>query len=288
MVRLSFRLIRSMMMLICLVQLLVASILSSCLYMHLIGINKFTTIVLMEPNRTALYLLISVIVLILIMLYLVCELVRVNKLENTISKMKIINESSEEALKLLRCHRHDFLNHLQVIMGYAHFGRNNEMIEYIKDLNQNLNEVRKISGIDMPQLSIILLSKKEEAQLSGIKLKYSLDITSLVMVNQVDLVRILTNLIDNAIFELGNEYASDKIINVEISSTKNKLYIVVHNTGSLIMDKCKIFEYGFSTKGSKGSGLGLYSVKNLIENKYRGKIEVESSEEGGAKFKIVI
>ena len=203
--------------------------------------------------------------------------------------MRTLNESSEEAIKLLRCHRHDFLNHLQVILGYLHFNKTQEIKNYIKDLNENLNEIRKISGLEMPQLSMILLTKKEEANNKGIKLNYSLDVNSLVMINQVDLVRILTNLIDNAIFELSKASISlDKIITVIITSDKDKLRIVVHNTNSIIEDKRKIFEYGFTTKGNKGSGLGLYTIKNIVENKYKGKIDVNSDEEEGTRFEIVI
>ena len=47
----------------------------------------------------------------------------------------------------------------------------------------------------------------------------------------------------------------------------------------------KIFEPFFSTKGKKGTGLGLAVVWGIIE-KHNGKIEVDSEEEIGTTFTI--
>ena len=48
----------------------------------------------------------------------------------------------------------------------------------------------------------------------------------------------------------------------------------------------KIFNYGFTT--TSGSGLGLTHVKEIVEEKMRGKIWLESEKGKGTKFLIQI
>lgn len=46
-------------------------------------------------------------------------------------------QTCEELMRLLRCQRHDFMNHLQVIHGMIQLGKFNEVKAYIEDLAQN-------------------------------------------------------------------------------------------------------------------------------------------------------
>ena len=47
----------------------------------------------------------------------------------------------------------------------------------------------------------------------------------------------------------------------------------------------RIFEEGFSTKGEKGRGIGLYLVKHIVE-KGKGHIDVQSEKGKGTIFTI--
>jgi signal transduction histidine kinase len=47
----------------------------------------------------------------------------------------------------------------------------------------------------------------------------------------------------------------------------------------------KIFTHGFTTKGTKGSGIGLSQCKAIIE-KFGGTINIESKQNQGTKFII--
>jgi signal transduction histidine kinase len=50
-------------------------------------------------------------------------------------------------------------------------------------------------------------------------------------------------------------------------------------------NRAKVFQSFFSTKGSKGTGLGLMITKKIIDE-HGGVIEYESEREKGTKFVI--
>jgi len=78
---------------------------------------------------------------------------------------------------------------------------------------------------------------------------------------------------------------------VEIGRTPegNALVCVMDNGGGIKESNLKmVFEPYFSTKkASKGSGLGLYMAKMIIEQNMGGKIEVEN-DAFGAKFRVEV
>ncbi len=76
---------------------------------------------------------------------------------------------------------------------------------------------------------------------------------------------------------------------VEIKITKDGS-IEVTDDGRGIPEKYKdkVFDEYFQVPGSKkGTGLGLYSVKKVVEN-HKGKITVNSSSKSGASFEITL
>ncbi|MEF8874587.1 MAG: ATP-binding protein [Candidatus Thermoplasmatota archaeon] len=50
-------------------------------------------------------------------------------------------------------------------------------------------------------------------------------------------------------------------------------------------NKDKILEKRYKGEGSKGSGLGLFLVKSILES-YKGDISIEDSETAGVRFEI--
>ncbi|MBL7684933.1 MAG: HAMP domain-containing histidine kinase [Deltaproteobacteria bacterium] len=49
-----------------------------------------------------------------------------------------------------------------------------------------------------------------------------------------------------------------------------------------------IFDLNFTTKGNQGNGIGLYMVKQIIENIHQGTIEVQSTPGSGTTFRITL
>ena len=103
-------------------------------------------------------------------------------------------------------------------------------------------------------------------------------------VDKIQLTRIITNLVTNAIHALEN--TENPEINVKVFETQEEVFIDVEDNGKGIEkeDSSKIFEPKFTTKSS-GMGLGLPMVKNIVEA-YNGKISFTSGRMGKTVFSV--
>lgn len=95
----------------------------------------------------------------------------------------------------------------------------------------------------------------------------------------------ITTLID--IFITNSEKANSSNMNFSFNKKDKGLELVIHDNGYGIQEKYieNIFDLGFTT--TKGSGIGLYQAKEIIENEMKGSIEVMTDTKG-TTFKILI
>ena len=105
-----------------------------------------------------------------------------------------------------------------------------------------------------------------------------------VRIDRTQIVRIITNLIKNALEAC--ELIKEPKVQVIIEKKKKEVLISVIDNGEGISKelKNKIFEPKFTTKTS-GMGLGLGMVKNLVDS-YDGRISVRSKIDTGTTFSI--
>ncbi len=106
----------------------------------------------------------------------------------------------------------------------------------------------------------------------------------IINIDRPQIVRIMTNLIKNAVQACEN--TNSPSIKVSIKKLSKTVSISVKDNGNGIPLNIRknIFEPNFTTK-SGGMGLGLGMVKNLV-NSYEGKIDFESKVNKGTTFKI--
>ena len=103
--------------------------------------------------------------------------------------------------------------------------------------------------------------------------------------DRTQLVRIITNLVKNAIQAIPEEQVEKSII-VAVKQVENNVNITVKDNGIGIETENieYIFEPKFTTKTS-GMGLGLGIIKNIIEN-YKGTITFETEYGKGTTFTV--
>jgi two-component system nitrogen regulation sensor histidine kinase NtrY len=105
----------------------------------------------------------------------------------------------------------------------------------------------------------------------------------ITVMDRTQLIRIITNLIKNAIQAIPEEQ-DQKSIEVAVKRVENNVNITVKDNGIGIETEYieHIFEPKFTTKTS-GMGLGLGIIKNIIEN-YKGTITFETQYGKGTTF----
>lgn len=124
--------------------------------------------------------------------------------------------------------------------------------------------------------TIIRFRYQEEIEIFGDPLKFS---------------QIILNLVSNALDSLAESEQKDKKIIIKLHhKNKENIALIVKDNGPGIKSEIltKIFEAFFSTKNKQGLGLGLSSIKHLIEKDFKGKIEAKNLPEGGCAFTVSI
>nr|WP_286184258.1 GHKL domain-containing protein [Clostridium sp. CCUG 7971] len=184
----------------------------------------------------------------------------------------------EETVNLLRTQKHDYMNHLQVILMQVSKGNNESARDYILSMSNNIgnNDVYYNTGNDY--IDAALNIKKSRA------IKYNIELTACVdsSLEDIELLEselnaIILNILDNSIEELKNSKKEYKYVHLDIYKEDKYHNISVKNNGRKIEDTNKIFEMGYSSKGNN-RGYGLYAIKKLLKS-YNCNIEVYSDEE---------
>lgn len=133
--------------------------------------------------------------------------------------------------------------------------------------------------------------KEQEVILTKNKVKMVIDIPHkkdhLVLINELDLNRVFSNLVENSIYEFERTNQSHRMITMSLFDKKGCVVISFKDNGPGISKeiKSKLFIDRISTKPKgEGSGIGLDSCKAIVI-KHKGSIQV-SSQENGAEFLI--
>ncbi|WP_078431274.1 sensor histidine kinase [Metabacillus halosaccharovorans] len=187
----------------------------------------------------------------------------------------------QSMLHTMRSIRHDFLNHIQVIQGLMKIGREDRAYEYVNSLTTEVETMELPVVIKNPALFILLQSKWARAQNEKVDMHLHVDDHLFKHIHTIDLIKIFSNLIDNAFDATLLGLESERFINIEARVTQNKYIFRVENIGPTISKENlnKIFQAGYSTKAEKRGvprGDGLSIVKQVVL-KYGGTINVESN-----------
>jgi signal transduction histidine kinase len=168
-------------------------------------------------------------------------------------------------------------------------------VEKIKNLSLDLlnfgkygNVVFTMGDANAPVLEVVqLLESRAAAQ--GIALKMELsDQLAPMRFDPEGIHRCLLNLVTNAIDACGENDAPGKTVTVRTKKSQNwAVEYEVIDTGSGMPEDVqdKIFQSFFSTKGIRGTGIGLMMTKRIVDQ-HQGIIEVTSKKAVGSTIRI--
>ncbi|MBU1031690.1 PAS domain S-box protein [Patescibacteria group bacterium] len=172
--------------------------------------------------------------------------------------------------------------------------------QQLQTLIQNLLNVNKIErdkftvsneSVDyLPILSKVVEDLRNQANQKNIVLTLKADNLQKVFADPIRIAEVLTNLVANAI----NYTNPGGKVEITTSVSPTELITTISDTGAGIPKEAishlftKFFRVSnLEQKGNKGTGLGLYISKSIVE-KLRGKIWAESEEGHGSKFSFTL
>ncbi len=209
----------------------------------------------------------------------------IQEMVNTLSEVRKYSED-------LRAQTHEYTNKLYVISGLLQLGLYDKAIRMIQretELNDSQNRIL-FDQIQDLRVQAILLGKIGKA--SEKKVKLILDENSSLQplpshIELSQLITVLGNVIDNAI-ESTMGKSNGEVVFFALDMGHDLVFEIADNGNGIPEQELdKIFDRGFSTKGTVGRGYGLANVKEVVE-KLNGVIEIHNGEEGGAVFSIYI
>jgi len=187
----------------------------------------------------------------------------------------------------------DFRKDIVTILDNVEHGsiRINDFISYLKDFTQLQDSVKE-EWIDLNKVIDNAISIVRAQLMQRVKQfnKNIPDNLPQVWSDRKALEQILINLLVNA-----SEASEDKDLTVELNVQVNSDWLshtvleVKDNGGGINQEAIKkIFEPFYTTKSrTKGTGLGLYVCKGLVE-RLNGKLEVNSLPGNGTTFRLVL
>ena len=160
-----------------------------------------------------------------------------------------------------------------------------EQIDIMSNVANAFSDFASLPNAQLVLLDIVKVTKRATEIFEYEKvIFYSNKKVILYPIDKTQWVRLMSNLIQNGLQSVSSK--KQAIIEVSMSQRNNKIEISVKDNGQGIdpLLKDKIFEPKFTTK-TKGMGLGLGIVKNIVES-HKGKIRYQTDYNVGTTFII--
>ncbi|MFE9065690.1 ATP-binding protein [Streptomyces violaceusniger] len=201
--------------------------------------------------------------------------------------------------ELLRAQTHEFANQLHTISGLIQIGEQEEVVRYIRALNQRRQSLDMSIGRRVRDTAVaaLLMAKASQAAERKVVLRLS-DRTALDRLtpeDAADVATVVGNLVDNAIDAATSERGDggrdmaergdgdEPWVEVELRQDNASVEIVVRDSGPGVAPGLaqEVFAHGFTTKaareGERGIGLAL---TRLVCERRGGEIAVTNTPQG--------
>ncbi|MBN2794819.1 MAG: GHKL domain-containing protein [Clostridia bacterium] len=194
------------------------------------------------------------------------------------SEMELLKyQYLESDLKLYRQHRHDMKNHLIIIYEMVKDKKYDDLEDYTQQyIKKTSNKLMNIhSGVD--ELDILFYNKIDLAKQSNIPLDFRCNSQMSIHHSAIiDVVSILSNLLDNAIdANRAIMNPKDRMISINIDEDQLDYIFVITNAFTPSSDVSSFVKDGFTTKQDyRNHGLGLGIIHKLVD-RYKGKIYID-------------
>jgi signal transduction histidine kinase len=179
-------------------------------------------------------------------------------------------------------------------------GRIQDNINYVDNVVQRVRyQIQGKSQIERfnvsSEIKKVMKLLNSMAVEAGVKMELSLDNPSRPLFYAADIIRfrqVITNLLSNGIEAYKNREQGAKgphrlYVNLESNERNITIKITDYGAGIPISEQTRIFEPFYSTK-ERGSGIGLFIVKQIIEQDFHGSLKLRSSRQKGTVFSVIL
>jgi len=186
--------------------------------------------------------------------------------------------------------------HSEMKEGDSNKGILGMILEQVKRLSKTAGDLLSFARPSVPKKVASNLNEiieqaiffiKQQAEVQGIEINKDLDKNPLIASVDPELMKqVFLNIMLNGMQAMKKGGALS--ISSKIKKEDSKVEISFTDTGAGIKeeDRKKIFNPFFTTK-HKGTGLGLYIVKNIIES-HNGELRVNSEPDKGTSFTVIL
>ena len=176
-----------------------------------------------------------------------------------------IDQTNREELEKLR---HDIKNQFSYLDVMLQQGQNEEAKRYVDDYLNNSNPVLHSFSCSNKVINSIINLELTKAKIKKIKIDVKVVVPPALPFKDIDLVSLLTNMIDNA---LENYYSENKEpITVRIMKQNDFIRIIVSNP--INVEKVNLRALTKTSKVGRGHGYGTKIIKNIADA-YNGGVD---------------
>ena len=176
-----------------------------------------------------------------------------------------IDQTNREELEKLR---HDIKNQFSYVDIMLQQGQNEEAKKYIEDYINSSNPVLNSFSCSNNVINSIINLELTKAKIKKIKIDVKVVVPPALPFKDIDLVSLLTNMIDNG---LENYYSEDKDpITVRIIKQNDFIRFIVSNP--INMSKINLRSLTKTSKVGRGHGYGTKIIKNIADA-YKGYVD---------------
>ena len=159
-----------------------------------------------------------------------------------------------------------------------------KMSQTIDDFRDYLSPSKEKMPFSVYQAALFSLNLMEQGiRSSNIRAEINLISDAYVLGYQNEFSQVLSNILSNAKDALEEIKKTKRMITIEISSSADSVVINIYNNGPHISPEvmAKMFTPYFTTKTlGKGTGIGLYMTRIIIEEHMNGKVSFQNTREG--------
>lgn len=184
---------------------------------------------------------------------------------------RVMLEGNQEKEILL----HDIKKHRLAIRDMAEVGQSQEIIRYLDEMEQGQKKVRNQNMVNHELLNLILNRKFQEAEGFGITIEYRLDDMCSLLLTQMEICALFTNILDNAI-EANRALAGEKERWIKLDCTRQGQMLAVYASNPMPEGKVRFLEGIPQTtkKDKKNHGIGMLSIQRIVAS-YGGHVQID-------------